>query len=268
MAAAAALATATRGTRFTVLLSAIYVLAHQITGATDLAIRAVTAGRDELEFHNTLGLFLNAVPFRTEIADCTSFRDIIVKTRETFIDAMSNELPASVIEQAFPDFITSREDPRKSQFLILQPPGQYGEIVLPIAEGARETDELLLEEAESSDIPSGVEWHLNTMPDGAITGSVHFNLDEFDRKHGAGLDRRAQADPDQRRPRPRPGLATALTTATPVPRRPLTRPHPGPIPAPIRVRSTIKAAHGPRRAGASCPGGPGSRRWRGRTSCS
>ena len=66
-AGAAALANSTRATVFTVLLSAAYVLAHQITGATDLAVRAFTAGRNELEFHNTMGLFLNVLPFRTEI---------------------------------------------------------------------------------------------------------------------------------------------------------------------------------------------------------
>jgi len=180
MGAAAVLANATRGTRFMVLLSAIYVLAHQITGATDLTVKAVTAGRTELEFHNTMGMFLNVVPFRTEIADCTSFRDIVLKTRETFIDAMANELPASMLEQAFPDFIRSREDTRMSQVLILQTPSQYGEMVLPIAEGAREVDEVLLEEAESSDILGGTEWHLSPQPDGAVSGSLHFNLDEFE----------------------------------------------------------------------------------------
>jgi non-ribosomal peptide synthetase component F len=180
MAAAAVLANATRGTRFMVLLSATYVLAHQITGATDLTVKAVTAGRTELEFHNTLGMFLNVVPFRTEIADCTSFHDVVRATRETFIDAMANELPASLLEQAFPDFIRSREDTRMSQVLILQPPSQYGEMVLPIAEGAKEVDEVLLEEAESSDILSGTEWHLSPQPDGAVSGSVHFNLDEFE----------------------------------------------------------------------------------------
>jgi hypothetical protein len=180
MAAAAVLANATRGTRFMVLLSAIYVLAHQITGATDLTVKAVTAGRTELEFHNTMGMFLNVVPFRTEIADCTSFREVVMATRETFIDAMANELPASTLEQAFPDLIRSREDTRMSQVLILQPPSQFGEMVLPIAEGAKEVDEVLLDEAESSDILSGTEWHLSPQPDGAVSGSVHFNLDEFE----------------------------------------------------------------------------------------
>jgi len=204
MAAATALAKAARGTRFIVMLSAIYVLANQITGATDLAVNAVTAGRNEVEFHNTMGMFLNVLPFRTEIADCTSFRDVVLKTRETFIDAVANELPDSVMEQAFPDFIRSREDRRMSQFLILQPPSQYGEMLLPIAGGAKEIDEVLLDQAESSDITSGTEWHLNAQPDGSVSGSVHFNRDEFEestvRDWTAGLKRilaSAVRDPDQ-----------------------------------------------------------------------
>jgi len=180
MAAAAALASTTRGTLFMVILAAVYVLANQVTGATDLAVNAVTAGRNELEFHNTIGMFLNVVPFRTEIADCTSFRDVVMKTRETFIDAVAHELPAGVIEQAFPDFIRSRKDTRTSRFVLLQTPSQYGEMVLPIAQGAREIDETLLEEAESSDILSGTEWHLARQPNGSLSGSVHFNLDEHE----------------------------------------------------------------------------------------
>jgi len=180
MAAASVLANATRGTRFMVLLSATYVLAHQLTGATDLTVKAATAGRTELEFHNTMGMFLNVVPFRTEIAGCASFRDIVLATRETFIDAMANELPIGVLEHAFPDFIRSRENTRTSQVLILQTPSQFGEMVLPIAEGATEVDEVLLEEAESSDILSGTEWHLAPQPDGAVSGSVHYHLDEFE----------------------------------------------------------------------------------------
>jgi condensation enzyme len=180
MAAGTVLANASRGTLFMVMLAAVYVLANQITGATDLSVNAVTAGRNELEFHNTIGMFLNVVPFRTELADCTSFRDVVRKTRETFIDAVEHELPASVIERAFPDFIRSREDTRTSRFVLLQTPSQFGEMILPIARGAKEIDETSLEEAESSDILSGTEWHLARQPDGSLSGSVHFNLDEHE----------------------------------------------------------------------------------------
>jgi condensation enzyme len=187
MTAASALATATRSTLFTVMLSALYILAHNITGTTDLAIRAFTAGRDELQFQNTMGLFLNCVPFRTDIADCTSFRDIVMATRETFIDAMAHELPVNVIEQTFPDFVKSREDLRTSQFIIANQQGQLGsDLTHPIAEGARTVSERPLEGQEVHDIPSGVVWNLYARPSGELYGEVLFNLDEFDESTVAG----------------------------------------------------------------------------------
>jgi hypothetical protein len=169
MNAASALATATRSTMFTVRLSAFYVLAHQLTGRTDLAIR------------NTMGLFLNCVPFRTDIAGCASFRDIVLATRETFIDAMAYELPVNVIEQAFPDFITSREDLRTSQFILSDIQKQLGDDpVFPIAEGARAVSERESQRSEHQDIPTGAVWNLAGEPSGNLNGSVLFNLDEFD----------------------------------------------------------------------------------------
>jgi len=187
MTAAAALATATRSTVFTVMLSAFYLLAHQLTGTTDLAIRAFTAGRDELQFQNTMGLFLNCVPFRTDIGGCTSFRDIVTATRETFIDAMAHELPVNVIEQAFPGFLTSREDLRTSQFIIANQQGQLGEdLTFPIAEGACWAGDGMLEGQEVRDIPSGTVWNLSARPSGELNGDVLFNLDEFDESTVAG----------------------------------------------------------------------------------
>jgi hypothetical protein len=205
MTAASALATATRSTLFTVMLSAFYVLAHQLTGTTDLAIRAFSAGRDELQFQETMGLFLNCVPFRTDIGDCTSFRDIIKATRETFIDAMAYELPVNVIEQRFPAFTTSRENLRTSQFIIANQQGQLGEGVdFPIADGACWAGDGMLEGQEVHDIPSGTVWNLAGMPFGGLRGGVLFNLDEFDESTVAGwaaslrrILASAVRDPDQ-----------------------------------------------------------------------
>jgi condensation enzyme len=204
MSGLAAIANASRATQFSVILASIYVRMNQITGITDLAVRAITAGRNELQFHNTMGLFLNVLPIRTEIADCTSFRDVVVKTREMFIDAMANELPIGLLEQTFPDYIRSREDRMMSEILISVPQGQFGMLNLPIAEGATEISEVLLEETESSDIPSGTVWYLGIQPDGSLSGGVHFNLDEFERSTvdgwTTGLSRvmaSAVRDPDQ-----------------------------------------------------------------------
>jgi hypothetical protein len=187
MNAASALATASRTTLFTVILSAFYVLAQKITGQTDLAIRAFTAGRNELEFQNTTGLFLNCVPFRTDIGGCTSFRDIVTATRETFVDAVTYELPVNVIEQTFPDFTKSREDLHTSQFIIANQQGQLGDdLTIPIAEGARPASERPVEGQEVHDIPSGMVWNTYVEPSGKLHGSVLFNRDEFDESTVAG----------------------------------------------------------------------------------
>ena len=205
IAEASALAAASRTTLFSVLLSAFYVLAYEITGATDLAIRAFTAGRDVEQFHNTMGLFLNVIPLRTSLDGCTSFRDIIARTKETFIDAIAHELPVNVIEQTFPDFIKSRDNLRTSQFIISSSASQLGDdLIIPIAEGAREIEVRWLREDGHRDIPSGMVWYMDLPPSGVLSGGVHFNLDEFDERTVAGLaaDLRrilasAVRDPDQ-----------------------------------------------------------------------
>lgn len=205
VARASAVATAARTTMFPVLLSAFYVLAHELTGATDLTIRALTAGREVEQFHNTVGLFLNCVPFRTDIADCRSFRDIVEDTRESFFDAIAHEIPVNVIEQAFPDFIKSRDDLGTSLFLITHAASQLGEdLIYPIAEGAREIVVRWLEEDGQRDIPSGMVWGLDVLSSGALISGVLFNRDEFDESTVAGwtADLRqilasAVGDPDQ-----------------------------------------------------------------------
>ena len=204
MSAASSLATRARTSTFTVLLSAFYVLAHNITGATDLAIRAFTAGRNEEQFQDTMGLFINVLPFRTDLADCTSFRDILIHAKETFIDALVHELPVTVIEETFPDFVKSREDLRTSQFIISETPTQLGDVVFPIAEGAREVHQYLLEESRHHDIPTGLVWGLTPTPDGGLCSGVLFNPDEFDESTvvgwAAGLRQiltSAVHDPDQ-----------------------------------------------------------------------
>ena len=204
MSAASSLARRARTSTFTVLLSAFYVLAHNITGATDLAIRAFTSGRNEEQFQDIMGLFINVLPFRADLADCTSFRDILNRAKETFIDALAHELPVTVIEQTFPDFVKSREDLRTSQFIISETPTQLGDVVFPIAEGAREVHQYLLEESRHHDIPTGLVWGLTPTPDGGLCSGVLFNPDEFDESTVVGwavglrqILTSAVLDPDQ-----------------------------------------------------------------------
>jgi len=51
---------------------------------------------------------------------------------------------------------------------------------MPASADGRGNRRWTLEEAESSDIPSGTVWYLNTPPDGTLCGAVHFHLEEFE----------------------------------------------------------------------------------------
>lgn len=204
VAGVAALARQSRTTSFSVILSAFYVLAHHITGSTDLAIRAFTAGRGEERFHDTIGLFINVLPFRTDLAGCTSFRDILARARETFIDAVAHELPVSVIEQELPDFVLSRENLGTAQFIISETPTQLGDAEFPIADGAREERLHMLSESSHHDIPTGMVWGLTPTSGGSVSSGVLFNPDEFDESTAAGwagdlrrILTNAVRDPDQ-----------------------------------------------------------------------
>jgi condensation enzyme len=202
--AAHALASATRSSMFMITLSACYVLGQRITGSTDLAIRALTAGRSEVQFQDTMGLFINLVPFRIDVSECTSFRDIVLRAKDTCIDAFAHELPVNVIEQLIPEFIQSREEALRAQFVISDFQSQFGDLTVPIAEGAREIHERLLQEPEHPDVPTGMVWNLDLIPSGLLSCGVLYNLDEFDESTAVGwaADYRriltsAVRDPDQ-----------------------------------------------------------------------
>ena len=137
MAAVPRFALQARSSMFMVVLAAFSVFSYEITGRADPAIRAFTTGRDEPAFQDTMGLFLNVVPFQTDISRCASFREIVAGTRDTCIDAYAHEVPISVIEQDLPDFNAPHDDPKRSQLIL----GMYqstpgDEAKLPIADGA------------------------------------------------------------------------------------------------------------------------------------
>jgi condensation enzyme len=178
--AASRIASDSRGTLFMVLLAAFNILAYQINGTADSAIRAFTTGRNDPEFQDTMGLFMNVVPFRTDVSGCANFREIVARTRDTCIEAYTNEIPIHYIEQEAPELNLPHEEPMMAQFIagMFQP--QFDNSALQIADGSYEIVERVLPEPEHPDIPNGLVWNLDVLPSGELTGGVLFNLDEFD----------------------------------------------------------------------------------------
>src|SRR5262249_9654081 len=63
---------------------------------------------------------------------------------------------------------------------------QFGNLTIPIADGAYEIRDRVLPEPEHPDVPRGMVWNLNVLESGALTGGVLFNLNEFDELTVAG----------------------------------------------------------------------------------
>jgi hypothetical protein len=168
-----------RSSMFMVLMAAFTVFSYEVTGRADPAIRALTTGRDEPAFQNTTGLFLNLVPFQTDISGCASFRDIVASTRDTCIEAYAHEVPITVIEQDLPDFNAPHDNPANSQFLLGMYQQRSGGGTLPIADGAHPIFKRT-QSSQTSDVPSGLVWSMDIAGSGELVGNVVYNLDEFD----------------------------------------------------------------------------------------
>jgi hypothetical protein len=186
IAAAPRFALETRSSMFMVLMAAFSVFIYEVTGRADPAIRSFTTGRNEPAFQNTMGLFLNLVPFRTDISRCASFREIVASTRDTCIDAYAHEVPITVIEQDLPDFNAPHDHPNNSQFVLGMYQSQSGGAALPIADGAYPILKRTLPSSETSDIPTGMAWNMAIASSGDLVGNVVYNLDEFDERKVTG----------------------------------------------------------------------------------
>ncbi|MFZ4481755.1 MAG: amino acid adenylation domain-containing protein, partial [Rhodoferax sp.] len=78
-------------TLFTLLLSAFQLLLMRLTGQEDVAIGAPIAGRAESELEGLIGMFVNVVVLRTDLSGDPTFEQLLVRARQTTLDAMAHQ---------------------------------------------------------------------------------------------------------------------------------------------------------------------------------
>jgi condensation enzyme len=202
-AAANQFARATRSSLFMVLLSAFNLLLHQLTGAVDLVSTTITSGRVDPSFNETVGPFFNLVPLRTDLSGCRNFIDLSRQVRQTCLDAYAHELPFSEIVAQTPELTKTyeRDDGAVCAFQLLQYPGMTEPVTIGDI-GYAEVRDRTMGRGRTSDIPNGVLWGLDVLPEGLISGTVRFNSRQFDEPTMAAmidsfrhLLRRVLADP-------------------------------------------------------------------------
>lgn len=79
------------GTMFITALAAFKALLHRYTGETDIAVGSELAGRNRPELESLVGLFINHVVFRTNVAGDLRFLDLEERVRDTTLEIFANQ---------------------------------------------------------------------------------------------------------------------------------------------------------------------------------
>jgi amino acid adenylation domain-containing protein len=110
-------------TLFMGLISAFAVLLHRYSFSDDLPIGTVSSGRKRSELETLLGYFLNLVVLRNNLSGDPTFRQLIRRTREVALDALSNDdAPfTNVVSELHPNRSLSF-NPLFQVLLTLEPP--------------------------------------------------------------------------------------------------------------------------------------------------
>ncbi|PTA47253.1 non-ribosomal peptide synthetase [Micromonospora sp. RP3T] len=84
------LALGAQATPYMVLLAGFAALLSRISGETDVVVGVSTAGRDNPELASLIGMFVNPVALRCDVAGDPTFADLLGRVRNGLIDAMEH----------------------------------------------------------------------------------------------------------------------------------------------------------------------------------
>ncbi|GIH94852.1 condensation domain-containing protein [Planobispora siamensis] len=170
----------TRSSPFMVLLAAYAVYLGRREGTDDVVVPSFSSGRGPARFHETVGSFFNYLPFRVNLEDCGTFRDVITRTRLTCVEAYANDLPFGQILGVAPELMTpvTKDDCAVVAFQVFKSPpggerGRVGGLAYEVIHRRR------LSQWDGGDVPDGGMWHLEIDSTGDIVGSFAFNTNLY-----------------------------------------------------------------------------------------
>ncbi|HKV08764.1 MAG TPA: amino acid adenylation domain-containing protein, partial [Thermoanaerobaculia bacterium] len=137
-----ALARREEATLFMTLLAAFDVLLSRLTGQTDVPVGTPVAGRSRGEVEGLIGLFLNTLVLREDLAGDPSFQDLLARVRGTALDAFAHQdLPFERLVEDLQPRRMLNQTPLFQVMLVLQnaPAGELGAGELTLAPVATAT---------------------------------------------------------------------------------------------------------------------------------
>jgi condensation enzyme len=178
--AAARLGSSTRSTTVMVLLAAYQVVVGRKTGSDDVIVATFTPGRGGRRFQDSVGSFFNFIPLRTDLQGCTTFRQVLERTRRTCLDAYSRDIPSIHIFGLAPQLMgpAMADNAAAAVFQVFPDPVMLGENApgdLTLTEISRQPRS----QERTSALPDGVLWTLSTAPSGDMIVAMTFKRNIF-----------------------------------------------------------------------------------------
>jgi amino acid adenylation domain-containing protein len=227
-------------TLFMTMLAAFDVLLARYAGTDDVAIASALAARRQREVEGLIGMFVNAVPIRTDLSGDPTFSALLARVRRTTLGAYANQdIPfEAVVEAVAPERDLSRNPLVQVGFSFhdsavpeLALPGVELELEVGLSNGSAKFDMQLIV------IPHGEQRLGRAGTDDSITVIWEYDSDLFDAAtvermfaHYRALLEHAAARPGARisslpmaAPGEDPAAARANQTARPYPREPVHR---------------------------------------------
>jgi hypothetical protein len=174
-----AVAKDSRSSPFIVLLAAYNVLLARRTGATDLVVPTIGANRKQARFQDTVGNFTNFLPLRTNLEGAATFRDVLDRTRASFLQGYAKEIPFLEVLGVAPALMARavEDDQALVAFQVLQLPFSLdGEVVGDLE---LHTVPRRLSQETATEIPDGALWQLDVAPSGEINAYLGYNSHKF-----------------------------------------------------------------------------------------
>jgi len=78
-------------TLYMVLLAAYNLLLHKYTGQEDIIVGTPIAGRNHLDLHNIVGMFVNTLAMRNKPKDTKTFEEFLIEVKENALKAYENQ---------------------------------------------------------------------------------------------------------------------------------------------------------------------------------